>query len=766
MKIKTRLYVIMAMLAVVMVGDILLTVNLLTIPMQKKDIIDKAWDSAYILQQVAPLLSKEETQALAVAMVRLDPKISYLLILDRDGQAIVHSDPQRIGMSFNDSGRLACARYGHSLQQVYIRDQDIPDSPHHGEQVIDILVPNYDREGRQVGAIDAGVSLNNLDHVAQIHYKILFIGVVVLIIVFYITTHRLYKDIISPLKKTVYAIRRVREGNYHEIDLEERNDELGLLVREFNSMACRISGLMADLKEAREELENRVKQRTNELAAEKERLAVTLGSIGEGVISTDLNGVIVLSNDMVAKILDRDAADLPGKNLEEVLQVPPPEGGGEARLKENAVVEVRNHILVTGEGKERLVDIVGSPIRDESDKYEGMVWVLHDITEKQRFEEELIKASKLESLGILASGLAHDFNNLLTVIAGNISLARMVTEGSRSDPTSEFLEEAEKGTLQARGLAQQLLAFSRGGEPIIKTVSTSNLLRNSVKFALSGSNVSCEFFIPEKLWNVEIDEGQISQVLNNLVLNAIQAMPDGGIIRISAQNLSLRETNKVLPLPPGKYVLLSIADQGKGIPEKYRARIFEPYFTTKESGTGLGLATSQSIIRKHGGYLTFDSRLNAGTTFCVYLPVSECEREDRNALTYPPAKGQGRVLVTDNDATVRTVVVEMLVSLGYEAESAENDGQAAEFYRNALQEGRKFDAVIIDLAAPNGMRGREVVQALLSLDPEAVVILSSASSTEELALNYREMGFAAFIAKPYGITELSELLHTVPSPRS
>ncbi|MGS0765531.1 ATP-binding protein [Syntrophomonas curvata] len=766
MKIKTRLYVIMAMLAVVMVGDILLTVNLLTIPMQKKDIIDKAWDSAYILQQVAPLLSKEETQALAVAMVRLDPKISYLLILDRDGQAIVHSDPQRIGMSFNDSGRLSCARYGHSLQQVYIRDQDIPDSPHHGEQVIDILVPNYDREGRQVGAIDAGVSLNNLDHVAQIHYKILFIGVVVLIIVFYITTHRLYKDIISPLKKTVYAIRRVREGNYHEIDLEERNDELGLLVREFNSMACRISGLMADLKEAHEELENRVKQRTNELAAEKERLAVTLGSIGEGVISTDLNGVIVLSNDMVAKILDRDAADLPGKNLEEVLQVPPPEGGGEARLKENAVVEVRNHILVTGEGKERLVDIVGSPIRDESDKYEGMVWVLHDITEKQRFEEELIKASKLESLGILASGLAHDFNNLLTVIAGNISLARMVTEGSRSDPTSEFLEEAEKGTLQARGLAQQLLAFSRGGEPIIKTVSTSNLLRNSVKFALSGSNVSCEFFIPEKLWNVEIDEGQISQVLNNLVLNAIQAMPDGGIIRISAQNLSLRETNKVLPLPPGKYVLLSIADQGKGIPEKYRARIFEPYFTTKESGTGLGLATSQSIIRKHGGYLTFDSRLNAGTTFCVYLPVSECEREDRNALTYPPAKGQGRVLVTDNDATVRTVVVEMLVSLGYEAESAENDGQAAEFYRNALQEGRKFDAVIIDLAAPNGMTGREVVQALLSLDPEAVVILSSASSTEELALNYREMGFAAFIAKPYGITELSELLHTVPSPRS
>ena len=766
MKIRTRLYVIMAMLAAVMVGEILLTVNLLTIPMQKKDIIDKAWNSAYILQQVAPLLNKEETQALAVAMVRLDPKISYLLLLDRDGKAVVHSDPQRIGMSFNDAGRLSCARYGHSLQQVYIRDQNIPDSPHHGEKVIDILVPNYDREGRQVGAIDAGVSLNDLNQVAQAHYKILFIGVVALIIVFYITTHRLYKDIISPLKKTVYAIRRVREGNYHEIDLEERNDELGLLVREFNSMACRISELMADLQEAHEELENRVKKRTSELAAEKERLAVTLGSIGEGVISTDLNGVIILANHMVAKILDMDAADLPGKNLEEILQVPPPEAGGEARLKENAVVEVRNHILVTGEGKERLIDIVGSPIRDESDKYEGMVWVLHDITEKQRFEEELIKASKLESMGILAGGLAHDFNNLLTVIVGNISLARMTVEGSRSDDPGDFLEEAEKATLQARGLAQQLLTFSRGGEPIIKTVSTSNLLRNSVKFALSGSNVSCEFFIPEKLWNVEIDEGQISQVLNNLVLNAIQAMPEGGIIRISAQNLTLRETNKLLPLLPGKYVLLSIADQGKGIPEKYRARIFEPYFTTKESGTGLGLATSQSIIKKHGGYLTFDSRLNAGTTFCIYLPVSECERDDQDALTYPPAKRKGRILVMDDDETVRTVVIEMLGSLGYEAESAENDRQAVELYRNTLQEGRKFDAVMIDPAVRNGTGGREAAQALLSLDPEVLIILSSASSSEELAWNYRNMGFAAFIAKPYGIAELSETLHNLPLPRS
>jgi two-component system cell cycle sensor histidine kinase/response regulator CckA len=252
-----------------------------------------------------------------------------------------------------------------------------------------------------------------------------------------------------------------------------------------------------------------------------------------------------------------------------------------------------------------------------------MVWVLRDITEKQRFEEQLIKAAKLESLGILAGGLAHDFNNLLTVIAGNISLARISSE--ETDSSGEFLYEAEKATLQAKELAQQLLTFSRGGEPIKKTVSTTNFLRNSVNFALSGSNVSCEFIIPELLWNVEIDEGRISQVLNNLVINAIQAMPDGGTIHISAENVNIDNPEEKLPLAVGKYIMLSIADQGEGIPEKYYSRIFDPYFTTKENGSGLGLATSQSIIRKHGGYLTFESHIGEGTIFYVYLPASDQE---------------------------------------------------------------------------------------------------------------------------------------------
>lgn len=762
MKIKTRLYIIMAMLATVLVGEILLIINLLTVPMQKKDIIDKAWRSAYILQQVSPMLSREEEQKLVVDMVRRDPRLSYLLILDRNGKVVVHSDPRRIGKVFNDEGTLSCTRYGQSVQQIYTRDANISDSPHHGEKVIDILIPNYDHQGKLIGAINAGVSLNYLNRIAQSHYKVLFIGAAILVMLFYLAARKLYRSIIYPLNQTVGAIKRVKEGNYSEIYIEERNDELGLLAREFNSMALRISELMVDLREAHEELENRVKQRTTELAAEKERLAVTLSSIGEGVISTDLDGVIVLSNDAVAKIVDMDVTDLPGKDLKDVLQVSPLEGGVEAILKENTVVEIRNHSLVSNDGNERLVDAIGSPIRDDSGEYKGMVWVLRDITERQRFEEELIKASKLESLGILASGLAHDFNNLLTVIAGNISLARMVSEGANNDTTTEFLEEAEKATLQARGLAQQLLAFSRGGEPMKKTVSTASLLRNSVNFALSGSNVSCEFFIPEQLWNVEIDEGQISQVVNNLVINAIQAMPDGGIIRISADNLIIAEPDLNMPLSPGKYVLLSIADQGKGIPEKYHSRIFEPYFTTKETGSGLGLATSQSIIKKHGGYLTFNSRVDVGTTFYIYLPVSECEQEKGDASLKTPVKGQGRVLVMDNDDTVRTVITEMLTSLGYKAESAADGKQVIELYRSALQKGRGFNTVIIDLTVKNGMGGEELVQSILALDPGARLIATSGYSTEEVSPKCSEMGFSAFIAKPYGLKELSEVLKNLP----
>ena len=328
------------------------------------------------------------------------------------------------------------------------------------------------------------------------------------------------------------------------------------------------------------------------------------------------------------------------------------------------------------------------------------------------------------------------------------------------DSSDEFLYEAEKATLQARDLAQQLLTFSRGGEPVKKMVSTTNFLRNSVNFALSGSNVSCEFVIPEQLWNVEIDEGRISQVLNNLVINAIQAMPHGGTIRISAENVHINNPNDKIPLAAGKYVMFSIADQGQGIPEKYYSRIFDPYFTTKENGSGLGLATSQSIIHKHGGYLTYNSRVGEGTVFYVYLPASEQQQENKDADSMLPMKGQGRILVMDDDELVRRVLKDMLLSLGYEVELASDGKELIELYSNALQSDTKYVAVIMDWRVQGGMGGSEVVQSLLALDPEALLIASSGYSTEQ-SVSYYKMGFAAFIKKPYGIKDLSEVLQNL-----
>ncbi len=759
MKIKTKLYLIMAILALVLVGEILLTMNFLTIPMQREDIVKKAWRHAYSLQEVAPMLNQSQMQQLVSDMAARDPQLSYLLVLDRNGKAVVHSEPGRVGMVFDDAGTLSCARHGKSLQQIYTRDREQADSRHKGEKTIDILVPNYDKEGNHIGAINIGVSMDYLSQMANRHYLVFFISGAVLLFIFYLATRKLYRDIISPLDETVAAIRRMKSGNYDEINIEERQDEIGLLACEFNSMASRIAELMADLKEAHEELENRVKQRTTELAAEKERLDVTLSSIGEGVVSIGLDGIIVLSNEAVAKIVGINSSDLLGKNIQEVLQLPVREADINNRMiNRDTVIELSNHRIITQDDSERLVDAIGSPIQNATGDVEGMVWVIRDITEKQRFEEELIKAAKLESLGILAGGLAHDFNNLLTVIAGNISLARMISEetGNRG----EFLQEAEKATLQARELAQQLLTFSRGGETVKKTISTTNFLRNSVNFALSGSNVSCEFIIPEQLWNVEIDEGRISQVLNNLVINAIQAMPDGGIIRISAENVDIDNPDEKLPLTAGNYVRFYIADQGKGIPEKYHFRIFDPYFTTKENGSGLGLATSQSIIHQHGGYMTYDSRVGEGTVFYVYLPASQQEHENKDVVPALSLKGQGRILVLEGDKSVRKVLKDMLVSLGYEVIIAQDYTELIELYRNALQTDIKYVAVIMDLMFQGDRDESEVVQSLLSLDPEALLIASSGYSTEQL-VSYYKMGFAAFIKKPYGMKDLSTVLQNL-----
>ncbi len=386
------------------------------------------------------------------------------------------------------------------------------------------------------------------------------------------------------------------------------------------------------------------------------------------------------------------------------------------------------------------------------------VVLAYDVTERKRLEQELVRAEKLESVGILAGGIAHDFNNLLTAILGNISLAK--TYAQSGDKTYERLADAEKASLRARDLTHQLLTFSKGGAPVKKTISIKELIGDSACFSLRGSRAKCELSVAGDLLPVDADEGQISQVINNLVINARQAMPNGGMIRMHCENVAIGKDDQA-PLKKGTYIRISISDEGVGIPKEHLEKIFEPFFTTKPKGSGLGLATSYSIVNNHGGHIAVESRVGAGTTFHVYLPVSGQEARKRRQESETPSRGSGRILFMDDEEVVRDVAGEMLTSLGYEVAFAHDGDEAIELYAKAMASGRPFDGVIMDLTVPGGMGGKDAVQKLRELDPAAKVIVSSGYSNDPIMADFRTYGFSGVVSKPYTIKNLSETVRAL-----
>jgi len=502
------------------------------------------------------------------------------------------------------------------------------------------------------------------------------------------------------------------------------------------------------------------------LANEKERLDVTLRSIGDGVITTDVEGRVVLINQVTEQLTGWTQAEAAGKPLTEVFHIINEltrevcENPVEKVLKTGQIIGLANHtVLVARDGTEYVIADSGAPIRDSKGQIIGVVLVFRDITKQQKIEEELLKVEKLESIGILAGGIAHDFNNILTAIIGNISIAKLSIDPAGT--AYARLVEAEKASLQAKHLTQQLLTFAKGGAPIVKTTSIVDLIKESVTFTLRGSNVRCEFIIQDDLWPVEVDEGQIGQVLNNLIINADQAMPNGGLITVKAENVFV-STDDPLPLAAGEYVRLSIKDQGIGIPQEHLPKIFDPYFTTKQKGSGLGLATSFSIIKKHDGYINVETELGKGTTFYVYLPAS------RKAIVQQKVSDERldignreSVLVMDDEALIRDVTGQMLEIIGYVPAYACDGDEAIMLYKNALQAGCPFDAVIMDLTIPNGKGGKETIRKLREIDPNVKAIVSSGYSNDPVMANYQAYGFQAVITKPYKIKELSEILRKV-----
>ncbi len=530
-------------------------------------------------------------------------------------------------------------------------------------------------------------------------------------------------------------------------------------VRLIDNVAAR---LFWDIFQIEEKRISERKHAEEALAAEKERLAVTLRSIGDGVAATDTEGKLVLMNKVAEQLSGWVQQDVIGKPFDEVFHIIN-EKKRELRdrpvekvLKTGRIVSLTgSSVLVARDSTEKVIAYTASPIRDKDSRIIGAVLVFKDITEKRKLEQEVIKSQKLESIGILAGGIAHDFNNILTSILGNIGLAKKYVDPE--DKVHKRLTEAEKASFQAKDLTQRLLTFSKGGAPVIKTASIAELLKDWCTFALSGSNVRWELSVPDDLWLVEIDEGQMGQVINNLIINAVQAMPKGGVVRVACENVAATEED-VVPLQSGKYVKISVKDQGIGIPKEYLQRIFDPYFTTKQKGSGLGLTTCYSIIKNHNGYIGVESEPGVGTTFYIYLPASGKEIPAKKSWEKKPVLGEGKILLMDDDEMVRDVAGEMLNHVGYEVEFARDGEEAIELYRGAKESGRPFDAVIMDLTVSGGMGGRESIKKLIEIDPQVKAIVSSGYCNDPVMAEFKKYGFSGVVAKPYKIEELSKAL--------
>ncbi len=500
-------------------------------------------------------------------------------------------------------------------------------------------------------------------------------------------------------------------------------------------------------------------QMEKELEAEKERLAITLRSTSDGVIATDQFGRITLINKAAEKMTGYSFSEAIGQPLNKVFYVINDRTSEPFEILSmlNAFgksISIHHGILVNNALNELTISLSYSPIRSSQSEFMGAVIVFQDTTEKRRTEQELLKTEKLESLGILAGGIAHDFNNFLTSVLANVQLSKI--KANLGEPIDKYLDETIGVTRKASELTKQLLTFSRGGAPVKKTVSINNLIKNVVDFSLRGSMVKPEFILPEDTWAVDIDESQISQVIQNLTINAKQAMAKGGIIKVASENIMVESGERYLP---GKYVKLTIKDSGVGIPKENLNKIFDPFFTTKKEGTGLGLSTSYSIINKHYGYIEVDSKERIGTTFQILLPATQQNLYVSNQIHQVESSNiEGKILIMDDEEMIRKVVGEMLTYFGYQVQQAKDGQEAIELFKKALETDEPFDIIIMDLTIPGGLGGQETIAHLRNIDPNIKAIVSSGYANDPIIADYENYGFSGMVAKPYRFDELNKVL--------
>jgi len=497
------------------------------------------------------------------------------------------------------------------------------------------------------------------------------------------------------------------------------------------------------------------------LAAEKEQLAVTLRSIGDGVITTDTKGNIVMLNKVAEALTGWNSKEASGHPLPDVFNIinentlEQCENPVEKVLACGGIIELENHTcLISKDGRKIVIADSGAPIHDKNNEIIGVVLVFRDMTEKKNLEESIQRSQKLESLGILAGGIAHDFNNILSAVFGFTELAIMKT--SESD-VSDYLNKSLKNTERARALTQQLLTFAKGSAPVKKVEKLFPFVKETVQFALSGSSVTSKFNISDNLWACHLDKNQIGQVIDNLIINAQQAMPDGGTLEVSAQNISLSEKEHS-SLLAGKYVKLSIKDQGIGIPKEFLPRIFDPYYTTKPKGHGLGLATCYSIINRHYGVIDVESEPGKGSTFNIYLPATIDTASTTDKKSIKNHIGSGTFLVMDDEEAILDLMKEMLESFGYDVVVKTNGADALDFFATEFIADRKIAGMIFDLTIPGGMGGKEAIKEIRKLCSDTPVFVSSGYSEDPIIAHPQEYGFNASIRKPFMIADLAGML--------
>lgn len=579
----------------------------------------------------------------------------------------------------------------------------------------------------------------------------------------------------EPAYKKVVTEKRIKQGTFALFSLNDigvvklfstirkerfRKKELSQLSKVISKFAVSLEGCLAYQKSRQEIFDRQLAE--ERLRKERDFNRSLLQASPTFFVAISAEGRTLMMNEMMLTTLGYAKDEVVGMNYLETF-VPERDRDRIAIVFKKMVKlhqpSMDHNSVLTRDGRERLVEWHNMPMFKEDGEFDFFFGIGIDITERSRMEEELFKASKLESLGIMAGGIAHDFNNILTGILGNISLARM--EMGPEERAVDRLRDAEKAALRAKHLTQQLLTFARGGIPVKITASVDDFLTEVVDFALSGSNVTYKLVMPDKIRPVAADIGQISQVIDNLIINAAQAMPEGGAITVAVENVTVGDPAP-LPLKKGKYVKLSVSDHGIGIKEEHLAKVFDPFFTTKQKGSGLGLTSAYSIVKNHDGLITVDSQLHQGTTFSIYLPASPGPvRKKGKSRKREFTPRTGKILIIDDEEVVRDVAGRYVRHIGYRPDLADGGKRGIALYETALKKGCPYDAVILDLTMPGGMGGKEVAKKIRAIDRQAKIIASSGYSTDPIMSKFKKFGFDGALAKPYRISELSEVLETV-----